>query len=210
MNEIHVKQRLTVGGGSKVLWWASGEDVVLENKLDLPGKIQARSSIQVEGEVHFHHLDAPIIQSGALELKNILGRLEAFRVLPLSLPRQCFAKNLEVAAGEVVEGDLIVKGALTLHENARVNGSVKCHQRFVLEKGACVSGNIVSLGDIECRGANWIGGTILGQKDISFLGGVYVGSENQRVTISGNTIQIRGGFRSHGSIRAWKLGRIGF
>ena len=202
LNEIHAKDRLTIGENSKLLWWASGTDIILKPRLDLPGKIQANRSIQIEGEMLFHHLEAPTISYATEE------RLAHFVALPLTLPRHTYKESCNIKANETFEGDLIVKGDLVLNENSAVHGSVKCHGKLILHSGSRVTGNVVSLGDMECLGNNWIGGTILGQKNISFLPGARIGSENQKVTLSAHTIQISKNFKAHGTIRAWKRGIV--
>jgi hypothetical protein len=201
LNEIHAKERLTIGSGSKVMWWASGAEIVLKDKLDLPGKIQATKSIEIEGAIQFHHLEAPRIAVG-----NDVAPAVEFVALPLVVPRHSFNEHCEIKANTVLEGDLIVKGNLILHENARIHGSVKCHKLITLKRGARITGNMISLGDAQCEGNNWIGGTVLVQKTVSFGNGTFIGSENQRVTVSANRIEISGSFTTHGTMRAWTRG----
>jgi len=206
INEVHAKERLLLKARSKVMWWASGTDILIEDRVALPGKVQAERSIEFHGRAQFHHLDAPLIQMLDSLPKN--DTTEFFVQTATRPIRHFFGKDLELSAGENREGDFIVKGDLLLRENATIHGNVKCHKRVTLMKGARISGNLVSIGDLTCLGKNWIGGSILGQKNISFSGPCHVGSENQRVTVSGNTIQIKPPFRSHGTIRAWRSGVI--
>jgi cytoskeletal protein CcmA (bactofilin family) len=208
INEIHAKEKLVIRADTKVMWWASAAEIVLQNHLDLPGKIQATQSITIEGGIQFHHLEAPVIatQIGSTDAPKI--REDDFVALPLVPSRHAYKEHCEIKAGDTVEGDLIVKGNLILHENAKILGSVKCHKKVILKEGSRITGNLVSLGPIECEGNNWIGGSILGQKIISFKNSVHVGSENQRVTVSANEIQIDGAFRAHGTLRAWTRGIV--
>jgi cytoskeletal protein CcmA (bactofilin family) len=206
INEIHAKENLLIASGTKVIWWASGRDITLENDLDLPGKIQGSASIKILGKAQFLHLEAPVITTTAPPEINPF----AFSVQPEDAPaRHLFKEHCEIRAGEVVSGDLIVKGNLVLEDGAEVNGSIKCHGNLVLRSGARVRGNLVARGTIDCEGKNWIGGSILGQKSVSLGPDTYVGSENQRITISANTLKISGRFRAHGTIKAWARASVG-
>ena len=205
INEIHAREKLTIKARSKVMWWASAETMSLGDQLDLPGKIQATESIEVDSRISFHHLEAKVIRTkNFTQSSNPLAN--TFVALPLKDKRNHYNENCDIRAGETIEGDLIVRGNLIVHENARVEGSIKGHQQITLMPGASVTGNVVAHGNIECRGNNWIGGTVLGQKNVRFQNGTYVGSENQRITVSADTIQIEGAFQAHGTLRAWKRG----
>ena len=200
LNEIHAKEDLVIASGTKVIWWASGRDITLENDLDLPGKIQASRSLRILGKAQFLHLEAPVIGTAHAPEINAFS----FSVQAEGNPvRHTHKEHCEVRAGETINGDLIVRGNLILHEGAQVNGSIKCHKEVILKTGARVSGNLVSRANIDCQGKNWIGGSILGQKELNFGPDCYVGSENQRITVSANTIKITGCFRAHGTLRAW-------
>ena len=209
INEIHAKEQLIIGPKSKIMWWASGGDITLKNKLELTGKIQAAQSIHVDGSIQFHHLEAPLISTASSKDRAALKTLmPQFVALPQSPPRHHYTENCELKPGEVIDGDLIVKGELTLGEGSRVHGSVKCHRKVVLKEGSYITGNLVGLADISCEGKNWIGGSVLGQKRIRFDNSVFIGSENQRVTLSADRIEIKGAFQAHGTLRAWTLGTV--
>jgi hypothetical protein len=205
LNEIHAKEHLVISEGSKVIWWASGRDITLENNLDLTGKIQGANAIQILGKLQFLHLEAPTIGTAVAPAINAFSFSVAMEGNPV---RHAYPEHCEIRAGEMVNGDLIVRGNLTLHEGAQVNGSIKCHQEIVLKAGARVSGNIVGRDNIDFQGKNWIGGSILGQKELNFGPDCYVGSENQRITVSANTLKFTGNFRAHGTLKAWSRASV--
>ncbi len=202
LNELHAQDRLTIDSGSKIVWWASGNEVELKSKVSAPGRIQAKSDLILNQEVYFHLLDSPSIRT-----KGTLRELTSDLPIENTKLRQLIATDHEIAPNEVIHGDLVVKGNLKVGSGAKIMGSIKCHHQIVFEKNATIFGNVVAQGDIEFKGNNQISGSVLGAKKITFHPGCTVGSLRNRVTCSSNLIDIYGEFHAHGTLRAWKAGR---
>jgi cytoskeletal protein CcmA (bactofilin family) len=206
LNEIHANETLEVKKGCKLVWWASANHLLLQNDVNLPGKIQAKTEIRFNGSARFHYLAAPSIRSNDFVLSpSFLPVLES--------PGEVRTRNIEFADFEIkanasYRGDLIVKHDLILRANAKIQGSVKCHGKLTLEKGAQIIGNVVGLKHIELSGENWINGSILGNTSITIGKQVLIGSEPHAVTCSAREIRIRGPFQVHGVLRAWKSGDL--
>ena len=207
LNEMHAQDQLVIASGSKVVWWATGNEVHLHSKVSVPGRVQGKKEVVLDAGVYFHLLDAPLIRTAqpSLMIKTAPREIRAPDQKRPTL-RRIEAKDFEIGSGEIFLGDLIVKGNLKIGAGARIYGSLKCHQQLSLEPGVQVFGNIVSLGDLHFLGDDLITGSILCSKKISFASGCKIGTSSQRITCSAHEIVINGNFQAHGTLRAWKSG----
>ncbi len=202
-NELHADEQLTVSTGSKVVWWATANTITLNPEVKTPGKVQAKTSIRINGPVYFHALEAPLIQNTSHPVI-----IQEKRTLNPTRERILSANDFEVPADEIIEADLVIKGKLLIGPGARIFGSIKAHQGITLGSGAHVYGDVIGLKDIVFSGSNFIQGTLLGNQKIHFGPKCIFGLPESPSTCSAKELSIEGQFQAHGMVRAWKIGHF--
>ena len=105
--------------------------------------------------------------------------------IPLARLPQRHDGNLELAAGQVLEGSLVVDGNLVLHDGARVVGHIKAHGDVDLAAGASVMGAIFADGSIRCAGRNHVLGPISASHTVTLGPGTIAGSSDAQCSVSG-------------------------
>ena len=209
LNEVHAQAQLVLGDRAKLIWWATAEHVVLGDKVELPGKIQASKSITFKGSGQFHLLQAlevktelPVILSEVRihpVIDRIHGRVHAKKIMK--------GNNTIPEQSQVIES-MVVKGDLRIGKNSQIFGDLKVYGNLVIENGVTIEGNIVCMKSIQMMGENLILGTVLAENEIKIGNHVQVGAPDQRITVSANYLKIQGPFHVYGLLRAWKQGEI--
>ena len=202
LHEVHALGRLTLAERGRVIWWASGKDVVIHDQCHLPGKTEAKGEIRILGNAWFHLLDAPLICSAvaAPKVLQVVPQGEKLRTV--------IQGDHVIEAGTTLHSTLIVRGKLLISAGAKVFGDVKCHGDFTLAQGAQVFGNLVGKSDGTLLGDNFVSGSLLTQNTLKIGPASQIGSSDHLVTLSALTMRISGPFQAHGVIRAWKMGHF--
>jgi hypothetical protein len=203
--EAHSERELRLLGGAKLAWWGSGARARLESGSFAQGGLVARDEIRVGGGARFGLLRAPLIRcDGAAAASNAPlpegpGREGAHR-------RQVVDRDLRVEAGARVDGDLIVRGSVTVGAGAQVSGSIKARGSIVLEAGAAVRGSVVAGDRVALGEGARVGGCVLGELETRLGARSVVGRPGHLASVSSQRVYVSPGALVHGMIRAWKEG----
>ncbi len=204
LNEIHALNKLTLSANSKVIWWASGQEVEVQDLVSLPGKIQAKDQITFKARARFHLAEAPVIKAATgvsmtHEMDRDFGKLPYFKA---DMPHH-------VEPNTELESNMVIRSTLIVHKNAKIFGHVKAHKKIILEQGAQVYGNLVCMGDIELKGGNYVSGCLLSQKTALIGPQCKIGNALHQITCAAKIMKIQAPAQIHGVLRAWKTGEIG-
>ena len=206
LHEIHALEKLTLQTRNRVIWWASGKNIVIHDQCRLPGKTVAKVEIQLAGNIWFHLLDAPLIRSDLAKVRSSSSPQEL--VPHADKVRTIIQGDYILEKGTILRSELIVRGNLLVHSGAEIHGDVKCHGDFILAIGAQIFGNLVGMGNGMLQGENFVSGSLLTQKTLKIAASCQIGSPTHLVTLSALTMRIAGPFQGHGVIRAWKSGNF--
>ncbi|MGF6210582.1 bactofilin family protein [Comamonas sp. 4034] len=128
--------------------------------------------------------------------------------MPLTVVQQRHHGDLQIPAGTVVQGGLVVTGNLRVEEMAVVTGHVKVHGSVTLAKGACVKGALFALDNIDTLGNNYIEGPLCAGKHLQLGPNSQVGSKQVPCSVSAWTIALLASVRVYGSMSAVRSGQV--
>jgi cytoskeletal protein CcmA (bactofilin family) len=206
--EAHAGGVLKLGAASRLLWWGTGSRIELGRHAQAVGALRAESEIVLEPGASFLYLRAQrIVASSTASEASALDRPDPpERQAPG--PRQVFEGNHQIAAGQAVQGDLIVRGDLRVGEGARIAGSIKAHGSVALGAGTRVDGAVVADVGVQLGDRVRVGGCVLGERWVALGTGSRVGAPGSSATVSGETVKLSPGAEVYGMIRAWKGGYV--
>lgn len=116
--------------------------------------------------------------------------------------------DVEVPAGEVLRGDVVVRGGLTVRRGAAVAGSVKAHGDVRLDPGAAVTGAVVGARAILAAAGCTVGGPILSEQEIALGAGCVVGTPAAPASVVAPLVRVEPGAVVHGTVSARVAGRL--
>ncbi len=205
---------LTLASGSKVLRWAHGHTVLVEDHCQLTGRITASQRLIVAGECKFTLLHAPVVQFGklgaAIPVAPMLGRLG----LPeeaqpdASGTRALCSEALTVDAYRSWSVDLVCRHDLSLGDGCRAGGSIKAHGHLSLGDGCQVVGNLVAGKTLVLGAGCWVNGSIIAEGTVVLGPGCIVGSPQSPATVAAPHIEVADGVVVHGTVWAGVAGVV--
>lgn len=199
---------LVLRRGSAVSSWAHGETVKVAADCTILGAISARADLLLTPPCRFARASGRHVRFGA-------GAHEAADCPALRPPllrgplgdagpglRRPLEGGLRLAEGEVVPGDLVVRGDVILERRARITGSLQAHGSVILGAGSAVDGAL-SCRDALAVGARCaLGGPISSERLIDLGPGAVVGRDEQPTTVTAPFVRVWGGVVVHGTVKA--------
>jgi hypothetical protein len=144
------EQNVELAGKSVVLRWVhSVGPLVVGPGSSLYGRTSSDKEVHLGPGVTFDRIGAPLILVGTATPRPLPPAIAGTKFQPPERSRRLgdhlrVEQDLEVAAGTVVEGNLVVAGRCWLGKDVRVNGSLKVHRGLTMEDGVVVTGAVVS------------------------------------------------------------------
>jgi hypothetical protein len=125
----------------------------------------------------------PVAAGGTAEASKQKRAAGGAMSVPLSPETELVRGNLELPAGAVVEGSLVVQGTLRSGDGARFGGSIKASR---VEMGARnrVRGNVVSGSTLRVGEGSRVGESVIAESDILLRRGARVGAEGKEAVVS--------------------------
>lgn len=215
--------RLVLGPRAAVLRWAHARSVHALPDCVLLGRLSADEELVLEPGCRFTRIHAPTIVFGSVavpgrtdrddERRRALWRAPATagpRSSALVAGRWVAQGDLEIPAGEVFRGDLVVRGDLVMRRGAGIDGSIKAHGDVRLEPGVCVAGAVVSTRSISAVGRCSVDGPIVAEREVRLGAGSVVGAAGAPATVTAPVIRVEPGVVVHGTVWAKEDGTISF
>ena len=200
-----------LGNGSSVMRWVHAVGNFSANPgCKLYGRISSDRIIRLSPDCSFLRLNAPRIEVGGTT--DVPATPPETESLPASvatnLPRTLHDGDLEIPAGEVFHGNLVVRGRLHIGSGARICGSVKSEKSMVLQPCVSVEGSLISARNMhigrDCR----IHGPVIAEQTIHFESGTCCGTSESPTTVSAPRIEIEPGVVVLGTLWAREQGRV--
>jgi predicted acyltransferase (DUF342 family) len=207
---------LTLGAGCAVLRWAhAGRDLTTGPRARLWGRLTAGERIVLGRDSVFTRLHAPRIETGAAPLNE--KRDEDIERALLAMPdnlhfyssnRWVFKKELNVPRDTAHHGDLIAKGAVTVGERCRIEGSLKSVKQMTIGQGSIIEGAVIASKDLHIESNCIIVGPVVSESTVTIEAGCVIGSPTLPTTITAPRIRFAEGVVMHGSVWAREDGKI--
>jgi len=207
---------LTIAPHASVIRWAHGERALaVGDGVQLIGRASSRGAVALGRGVQFDRVLAPYIVVGESSIApSTLSRLaweidDARPTFQLARASAILAsqhwlvdENLEIPAGHVFRGALVVRGSLRIGAGAEIRGSVKAHRSLTLEPGAVVTGTVASRGDIVIGEEARVFGPVIGEGRVTLKARARVGLPSMPASISAERIMLHQGADVFGSLSA--------
>ncbi len=197
-----------LGDESRVQRWvhAVGE-FRADSGCQLAGRVSSDRSIRLQRGCNFQRLNAPHIEIG-----DIARASTAPSAVDLTPPpaqhRLLHDGDFEIQPGEVVRGNLVIRGRLRIGAGARVCGSVKSDKDMTLEDGVSVEGSLISAGKMQVGRGCVIHGPVIAERRVRVQSGTRCGMPEKPTTLSAPRIEVEEGVVVHGSLWAREYGQV--
>jgi hypothetical protein len=210
---------LHLGTQTTVLHWAhSHSHLEVGNGGILLGRLTSGGAIRLGRGTSFQRIHAQRIDFGESALAarehrpsfvkhNDVTRDKRGNGEPLHR-RKIFEGDLEIAAGSVWTGDVIVKGRVVVAAGASVLGSIKGYQNISIGSGARVQGSIVAVRDLELGEECAVLGPVISEGTTSLRAGCHIGAEQQPTTLTAMNIEADAGAVVFGTVWARENGNV--
>jgi carbonic anhydrase/acetyltransferase-like protein (isoleucine patch superfamily) len=206
---------------SVVLRWLHVDDELLvEDGCVLYGRASAEKSIFIGKNVEFERIHSPkiLFQNGTAALPPTPIKSEVAALTPFNLERthvnrmseNCFSvdNDFYVPARTVVRGDFVVRGAVRIGQNARVEGSIKSHEDMRIEDGAVIEGSVISGRDLELGRACAVSGPAVASNRLTIHADCRIGTETHPTSAIAPFIFVDPGVSICGTVWARNYGKV--
>jgi cytoskeletal protein CcmA (bactofilin family) len=200
---------------SKVLRWAhSAGELQAEHDCDLYGRISSEQGIRLQSGCVFQRLNAPRIAFGPAGVADPGSSVAVSEIrgdtgsLPEPGARTLVEGDREIPSGEVIRGNLVVRGRLHIHAGARVLGSVKSNKEMIVEAGVHVQGSLISAATMHIGRGCRIGGPVVAEHGMVIESGSECGAMGTPTTVSAPTVEVEEGVLVYGTLWARQEGRV--
>jgi len=124
------------------------------------------------------------------------------------LPRLWHDGDYEVAAGEIVVRNIVIRGNLRIRAGARICGSVKSVKDMVVEDGVSVEGSLISASKMRVGPNCRIHGPMIAERELWIAGGTWCGTPECPTTVSAPQIEVEEGVVVFGTLWAREHGHV--
>ncbi len=197
---------IRLGRESSVMRWvhAVGE-FSADPACRLYGRVSSDTGIRLSAECSFLRLNAPYIAIGPEA-----GPAQGFSQGPAdwTTPERLFHDgDFEIRAGDVFQGNLVVRGRLRIGACARVCGSVKSEKQLVLEPRVSIEGSLISASTMQIGSDCLIRGPVIAEHTVLIQKGTRCGTLQNPTTVSAPNIEVEEGVVVFGTLWAREEGQ---
>lgn len=177
----------------------------------LYGRVSSDAVIRLHADCNFLRLNAPRIEIG--QVAGNVNPTPTNATLSTNLgtgPSRRFLHDgdFEIHAGEVVRGNLVIRGKLHIRSGARVCGSVKSCDDMVVENGVSVEGSLISAQRMRIGPDCAVHGPVIAEHGLAIASGTRCGSPQNPTTVSAPRIEIEQGVVVFGTLWAREYGQV--
>jgi cytoskeletal protein CcmA (bactofilin family) len=204
---ILAERDVRLGRESSVMRWvhAVGE-FSADPACRLYGRISSDTGIRLSEECSFLRLNAPYIVIGpAASCPSVSSQPPVVEVVR---PRLFHDGDFEIRAGEVFQGNLVVRGRLRIGACARVCGSVKSDKEMVLEPRVSVEGSLISASSLQIGSDCRIHGPVIAERTLLLQKETRCGTLPNPTTVSAPKIEVEEGVVVFGTLWARDEGQV--
>ena len=204
------EKNVHLGASSRVLRWvhAVGE-FTADAGCGLDGRISSDSLIRLQNDCNFRRLNAPRIEIGVVAANPEASLPQLNRLASSGRPpRFLHDGDFEVQAGQVIVGDILIRGKLHIHSGARICGSVKSVEDAVIAAGVAVEGSLISAQKMRIGPHCAIHGPVIAERELAIARGSRCGTLEHPTTVSAPKIEIEEGVAVFGTLWARDYGQV--
>lgn len=216
---VYATGDIDLGPGSEIHDWAHADGVLRLGRSGMAlRRVSAGVAIELDSEVWFERLQAPVLRFGARSDSAVprpgaaaqtvaqLGELpDAIQQSPLMV---MVRGDCALSPGKLYTGSLVVTGFLTIGAGTTVVGDVKAREGLSIGPGASVQGAVICDKRIYMFKHATALGPMASESDILIGRGAVVGLAAAPTTVSARNIVIEEGVVAHGALWAHDIGMV--
>jgi len=204
------EQDVFLKAGTSVFRWVhSGNDLQVASGCNLYGRASAHNRIIIKGECNFQRLHANQVIFGTAPLLvrpallNTLTKIEKLpRIKDRFERRWLINGSVKLPANSLFEGDIIATKSVRIGAGSVINGSIKANKNLYIEDNVTVNGSVVSVNTLMIQSNCFINGQVIAEGRLVLNDNITIGASDSPVTVSADTLKIKGNAVIYGSIRA--------
>ncbi len=206
------EQEIHLGIASDVVRWVHAVGAfTADHGCNLYGRISSDFVICLEEGCSFLRMNAPRIEIGRSASEENLRTPETLVHSDTNTEqpaRLLHDGDYEIAAGQVVDRNIVIRGNLHIRAGARICGSVKSVKDMVIEDGVSVEGSLISARKMHVGTNCRIHGPVIAERELSIAGGTQCGTPEFPTTVSAPQIEVEEGVVVFGTLWAREHGHV--
>jgi acetyltransferase-like isoleucine patch superfamily enzyme len=197
-----------LGDGSRVLRWVHAVGAFRANSgCQLSGRVSSDRSITLQRSCSFLRLNAPHIEIGVdIQTPPMLSTTDL--TPPPAQHRVLHDGDFEIQPGEIVRGNVVIRGRLRIGAGACIYGSVKSDKDMILGDGVTIEGSLISASKMHVGRGCLIHGPVIAERHMRVQSGTRCGRPQKPTTMSAPYVEIEEGVVVHGSLWAREYGTV--
>lgn len=200
---------IRLGKQSAVLRWAHAKfELFAGEECDLYGRISAEHRIELSRGCRFLRLNAPRIDIGHDQDKDMSHCVIDRSTFPVGPRRVLHDGDVTIEAGEVVYGNIVARGKMHVRSGARVIGSIKSNKDLLIENEAIVEGSAICAERMIVGSRCSLHGPIIAERSMVLYDGTVCGELQRPTTVSSPEIQVQEGVVVFGTMWARQSGLV--
>jgi cytoskeletal protein CcmA (bactofilin family) len=204
------EQNVYLGASTHVTRWvhAAGE-FTADTGCRLYGRISSDSLIRLRTNCSFLRLNAPRVEIGSASVNEDVTA-SFVPASPGSAPSQRFFHDgdFDLQAGEIIPGNIVVRGNLHIGSGVRICGSVKSTKDLVLDNGVSVGGSLISERKMRIGPNCAVHGPVVAERELAIATGTRCGTQKHPTTVSSPRIRVAEGVVVYGTLWAREHGEV--
>ena len=206
------EREVRLGDSNCVMRWVHAVgDFTASRGCRLYGRASSDAAIHLHADCNFLRLNAPRIEIGdatAAPDPELANSNPPANTGTDASSRFFHDGDFEIPAGEVVRGNLVVRGRLHIGSGARVCGSVKSNKDMVVEERVSVEGSLVSAQQMRIGPHCAVHGPVIAEHGLAIAGGTRCGSAENPTTVSAPRIEVEEAVVVFGTLWAREFGQV--
>lgn len=213
---VHAGDEVRLGERVKATGWLhAGHAARMASGASVTGSLSAADTLDVAVGARFERLAAPTVRFGR---PAVPGSEEAAFLVqePTPVPEsvrwiawsKAIYDDFEVLSRTWMNGDLIVRGELSVGTGAVIDGTVKVHGSIDVADGVRITGGLFCDGSVRLGKGCKIDGVCTAGSDMQIDSDTVIGHEDRRVTVTAARMTVADGVRIHGVVVATESGSV--
>ena len=198
-----------LGASSRVTRWVHAVgDFTADAGCRLYGRISSDSLIRLRADCGFLRLNAPRIEIGNVAINRNANLPDSSSSRSAPVERFFHDGDFEVRAGDVISGNMVIRGNLHIRSGARIRGSVKSTQDMVLDDGVSVEGSLISARKLRIGPNCAVHGPVVAERELAIGSGTRCGTLSLPTTVSAPRIEVEEAVVVFGTLWAREDGEV--
>lgn len=207
--DVHIQH------ASKVMRWAHASGSLrTDTDCDLWGRISSDRDILLQVGCIFQRLNAPRIVLGSSNAdledsrRSPSGSVEGDSISAQPRSRRLVEGDYEIASGDLIAENIVIRGKLRIGAGAKIFGSVKSNGDLVVETGVIVEGSLIGAAKMHIGPDCQVRGPVIAEHEMTIQSGAQCGSALKPTTVSAPIIDVEEGSLFFGTLWARQQGRV--